>query len=519
MPSSKSKIIAELEDHKRRIAELQEAEYILRIQRDLTLHLSGIDRLDETLHLCLETAIRVSGMDCGGIYLTDESSGAWVLAAHLGLPADFVAKTSRYDPESPNIGTMKTGFPIYSSDHLDDAKFFVDGRKPENLRALATIPIPYRDRIIACLNVGSQTLNEVQAASRVSLETIAGQMGLSIVRARAEEALRRSEERYRGLTDSLDVGVYRSEPGGGGRFMESNKAHIKMLGCSSLEELRGLRVIDLYVSADKRREFLDTLETLGSVRHRELNLRRRDGTPFTASISAVAVRGADGRIIHIDGIIEDISERKKAEIVLYETLREKDVLLREIHHRVKNNMQVIISLLRLQSRTVTDPERQEIFTITQDRIRSMALVHEKLYHSKNLAGIDFKSYIQSLVFHLINSAGSVAVRIKVDLQLDDVELNINKAVPCGLILNELITNALKHAFPAGRPGTVGLRLASPQPGRVRLTVEDDGVGLPEAIDIKNPATLGLQIVSDLSRQIDAEIAVERSGGTRYTIAF
>jgi PAS domain S-box-containing protein len=293
-----------------------------------------------------------------------------------------------------------------------------------------------------------------------------------------------------------------------------------MLGYASFEELRGLRIVELYESSDDRGALLGTLEALGFVRHREIRLRRRNGDIFTASISAVALRDADGKLAAIDGIVEDVSERKKAEEALRAALREKEVLIREIHHRVKNNMQVIISLLRLQARTIPDPERREVFAVTQDRIRSMALVHEKLYHSLDLAGIDFKGYIQSLVVHLGNSVGpSLSACVRVDLQLDDIELNINKAVPCGLILNELITNAYKYAFPGARGGTIRITLEAPSPGAVRLTVADDGVGLPAAIDPLKPETLGLQIVSDLVRQIDAQIVIERSGGTSYTLSF
>jgi PAS domain S-box-containing protein len=644
--TTKAGLIAEVEGLKRKIAELQEAEYLLRIQRDMTLHLSGIEELHDILRLCLDTAIRVSGMDSGGIYVAEEGTGDWFLAVHSGLSPAFVAQASRYAADSANVRAMTSGLPLYSNYQSSDIESRTTGRKSDSIRAFAAIPIPHRNSVIACLNVSSHQLEDVPPAARMSLETIAGQMGQSIVRARYEEALRRSEKRFRALTDSLDVGIYRSVPGDGGRFVESNQALIKMLGCSSLEEMRDLRIVDIYESSADRQAFLDTLTALGFLRHREIRLRRRNGGLFTASVSAIALLDAGGRLTAIDGIIEDISDRKKAEealetrertyralfeqsndavllfspegrtldanrkamdmlglsrdallstlypeqiapaerddaalkmravldglvLPLYErmarradgsefpadvnlslvrdpegrplflqsivrdisgrkaaenvlrsALLEKEVLIREIHHRVKNNMQVIISLLRLQARTIADPERQEVFSITQDRIRSMALVHEKLYHSRDLAGIDFKGYIQSLVAHLGNSVGpSLAGRVRIELQLDDVELNINKAVPCGLILNEWITNAYKYAFPGDRTGFVRIRLEAPGRGGVRVTVADDGVGLPEAVDPLNPETLGLQIVCDLARQIDAEIVLERRGGTSYILSF
>jgi PAS domain S-box-containing protein len=643
---AKTDLLAELEDLKSRLAEMQEAEYLLRIQNDLTRQLTGIEPLEGILRLCLETAVRVSGMDSGGIYLTDENSGAWDLAAHTGLSSEFVSRARRYEADSPNVRSGLSGRPVYTNYQDSAMDDLTAERLPERIRGFGTVPIMHRGQVVACLNVASHTLDGVPEAGRSSLEAIAGQMGQIIVRARTEEALRRSENRFRTLADSLDVGIYRSTPGDGGRFTESNQAHCRMLGCASLEELRTLRVIDVYESSADRRAFLDSLETLGSIRHRAISLRRRNGESFTASVSAVALRDAEGRLTAIDGIVEDISEqrraaealetrertyralfeqsndavflfspagrtvdvnrkgmdmlglskeallstsfpeqispaerddaarkmrsvldgltvplyerlarradgsefpaevnlslvrdpegqplflqsivrdiseRKKSETALRAALREKEVLIREIHHRVKNNMQVIISLLRLQARTVADPERREIFTITQDRIRSMALVHEKLYHSRDLAGIDFKGYIESLVAHLGNSAGpSLAARVRLELDLDEVELTITKAVPCGLILNELVTNAFKYAFPDDRQGVIRIRLAAGPGSEFRLTVADDGAGLPAAVDPYNPETLGLQIVNDLARQIDAELIVERRDGTSFTLAF
>ncbi len=314
--TAQANLLAELEDLKRKIAELQETEYLLRIQRDLTHHLSGMERLDEILELCLETAIRVSGMDSGGIYLAEESSGDWVLAVHSGLSPDFIAQARHDRADSPNVWTMTSGVPLYTNYQTNDIAGTAESRKRESIRAFAALPILYRDRIIAGLLVGSHVLNDVPAASRLSLETIAGQMGMSIVRARFEEALRESEKRYRSLTQSLDVGVYRSSIGDGGRFVETNLAHARMLGYDTTPELGGLRVIDLYQSPGDRQAFLDALETFGFLRNRELRLRRKDGTLIDVSVSAIARRDADGRLAFIDGIVEDISERKAAEEAL-----------------------------------------------------------------------------------------------------------------------------------------------------------------------------------------------------------
>jgi two-component sensor histidine kinase len=219
------------------------------------------------------------------------------------------------------------------------------------------------------------------------------------------------------------------------------------------------------------------------------------------------------------GFVRDITERKRAEEAAQASLREKEILLREIHHRVKNNMQVISSLFNLQSEHIQDENARRMLKEGQLRIRSMALVHEKLYRSRDLSKIDFADYLQSLAEHLFQFFRVDADRIRLETDLEGVPLNINSAVPCGLLATELITNALKHAFPGERKGAVGIRLHRRESGLVELRVADDGVGFPEAVDFRNTESLGLQIVNLLIGQLEGTIELERKEGTAFTISF
>jgi len=223
----------------------------------------------------------------------------------------------------------------------------------------------------------------------------------------------------------------------------------------------------------------------------------------------------------------EITERKQVEAQLNESLKEKEVLLKEIHHRVKNNMQIISSLLSLQAGRIKNKKMQEMFKVSQDRIKSMALIHEKLYQSKDLARIDFSDYIRSLTNNLfsIYRVGMEAINIKLDL--DEFYLDINTAIPLGLIVNELISNSLKYAFHEERAwgeggksqGEIRISLRSDNEGRTKLVVCDNGVGLPKDLDFRKTKSLGLQLVNDLVEQIDGSIELQKRGGTAFKITF
>jgi two-component sensor histidine kinase len=214
----------------------------------------------------------------------------------------------------------------------------------------------------------------------------------------------------------------------------------------------------------------------------------------------------------------EIVERTRAEQELQASLEEKVVLLKEIHHRVKNNLQVISSLLNLQSQTIEDDDTLATLRDSQNRIRSMALIHERLYRSRDLSRIDLGEYVQSLSSFLIRSyrAYTRAVQLRVDA--DDVALSIDAAVPCGLIINELMSNALKHAFPDGREGEIRVAIKADN-GLVQLSVGDNGVGFPDDVDFRETESLGLQLVNTLVDQLDGTVALRVNGGTTFEIAF
>ena len=216
--------------------------------------------------------------------------------------------------------------------------------------------------------------------------------------------------------------------------------------------------------------------------------------------------------------IIDITKRKNTENLIKSSLNEKSILLQEIHHRVKNNMQIISSLLNLQTRYVNDETAIEVLKESQNRVKSMAMIHEKLYQSRDLSHINFGDYIQSLVTNLFYSYNIEKTHIKPILEVDNLDLNIDTAVPCGLIISELVSNSLKYAFPPGMTGEIFISLKFID-NKYELTIHDNGIGLSENIDFNNLETLGLLLVNNLTEQIDGEMTINRKHGTGFRIRF
>ncbi|HOD13594.1 MAG TPA: PAS domain S-box protein [Spirochaetota bacterium] len=342
-------------------------------------------------------------------------------------------------------------------------------------------------------------------------------------RRQAQEALAESEERYRSLfEDSRDAILILEPPSW--RFARINRTGLKMFGAGTVE-ITTLGPWDLLPelqpdgepSVAKIRKHIDMALKEGW-HFSEWQFRRLDGSEFPGTILLSRVEQGEPTILQ--ATIRDITERKRAEELVKTSLKEKEVLLREIHHRVKNNFQVIMSLLNLQSRNMTDPELLKQFDDSSNRIRAMALVHEKLYQSSDLSEIDFSSYLKTITEDLAGTYSLIRKRPQIVIDAEEAALGIDQAIPCGLIVNELITNALKYAFTDDTADNrLTIRLRKDETGIISIQVSDNGPGLPAGIDIDKTQTLGLQLVSLLTRQIRGTRRLDREGRTTWTIVF
>ena len=217
-------------------------------------------------------------------------------------------------------------------------------------------------------------------------------------------------------------------------------------------------------------------------------------------------------------IIQDINKRKKLEDELKKSLEEKDLMMKEIHHRVKNNFMIIQSLLQLQSRHIDEEDVLEIFKESQNRIKSMAFVHQRLYQHDNLKKINFGDYPETLASDIFKSYVSNPDQITLDIDTEDVELDIDTAIPLGLILNELISNSLKYAFPNSRKGRLMVK-SYLKDNKYSLIVSDNGIGFPKELNYKNSDSLGLKLIHSLSDQIGADVKLDTTNGTKFEITF
>ena len=286
----------------------------------------------------------------------------------------------------------------------------------------------------------------------------------------------------------------------------------------------------------KDRNFFDYLEGIVSVRRRRMlgivfaSVRKgasrqyevrltRDGVDFWLELYINPIFDTEGEVVEVSMVAHDITEKKRSSIGIEESLKEKEVLLKEIHHRVKNNLQVISSILNLQSSFVSDENTLGILQESRNRIRSMAIIHENLYRTEDFSSIRFDNYLRNLTANLIASY-SVDRKIELDTELQDVKLVLDQAIPCGLLTNELITNALKYAWEGKNGSEARIKMRLEQENEtIKLSIADNGVGLPDEFEKMQSDTLGLQLVTTLAEQLDAELTVNTAQGTEFQLSF
>jgi len=340
-------------------------------------------------------------------------------------------------------------------------------------------------------------------------------------RKRAEQELHESEARYRAFFNTSRDCVFITSVAG--RWLYMNDAAVELFGYSSREELSQVNIPNLYANPEERAKFISTITERGYTKEFPVDLRRKDGVVIHALITAVPEYDADGNVTGFQGTIRDITERRRAEESIRSSLAEKEVLLKEVHHRVKNNLMTIIGLIKMQETKANNEMFNHLLLELEGRVRSMALVHESFHKSEDLAHVDLQNYIETMSAHIRAQFGAER-DIRFSVQAVGVDVGLDIAVPCGLILNELITNAYKHAFPGDKThsgeGNCEIAITVKHEGGVlTLTVRDNGVGLPSGVDWENPETSGLRLIRMLSQQIKGYIELDRSAGTVIRLKF
>ena len=525
---------AELERLKSEEA-LNQKTKLIQLLQEIAVTANEAPTIEEAMHVCLEKICVHTGWPIGHVYETD-SQGVRLIPTKIwqiknperfGTFREITELTSLDRGDGLPGRVLESGKPCWVSD-VTEVSWFQRAKSAKNIGVKAGFGFPVLEgkNVVAVLEFYSEETTEPDKSLLEALSHLAVQIGRVTGRKRMEEELLRvSEEKTRLLLNSTGEGIYGLDLNGNCTFI--NPSCVKMLG------------------------YVDRNQLINKNMHKLIHHTRKDGTPYPEQDCKIYMAFRKGKGVRKDDevfwrpdgtsfpveyqsfpIFEgenitgsvvtfvDISDRLKAQEVINSSLQEKDVLLREIHHRVKNNMHVIISLLGLQSRNLKDEKDIKIFKQGQERIRSMALIHEKLYESKNMSKINAKNYIESLVKELLIANNIKKSTVEVLLNIEPISLNIDSAIPLGLVLNELLSNVFNHAFPDNKKGYVEIFFRTTKNNEIELIVGDDGVSLPENYEIKNSTSLGLKLINGLVvNQLKGKIEVNRNEGTEFKIRF
>ena len=384
------------------------------------------------------------------------------------------------------------------------------------------VPLKIKNKTVGVLSVQSyKNENEFNNKDVEVLEFISGLLALTVQRKQDENIIHNQSAKLRSIIENSThlFWTYNNEKGvtsSNNNFIEYIKnAYNKKVKIEedSKEKLK--------FSDDEQHLFWDDKYKKAFEGESQYFISSKDDNKGNKVIKEVflnPIYDEKGNILEISGIAHDITEKTLSEHQLKESLKEKEVLLKEVHHRVKNNLQVISSILNLQSSYVKDENTLNILRESQNRIKSMSFIHESLYKTDDFSKINFSEYISSLSKNLVHSYGIYSDLIELENNLEEVYLNLDLSIPCGLIINELVSNALKYAFSGDRKGIIKIDLFEKN-GLINLIVQDNGLGLPKTINYKETESLGLQLVMTLAEQIDAEVLLDNTSGAKYTIIF
>lgn len=504
---------------------------------DLRARLTNETDLQAALNEILAAAIEFSGTDRGTVQLVSEDGERLDFVAEIGHAADspfieyFSNAGSKPACEAARGSLRRVIIEDVETSPLLAGTVDREVALEDGVRAAQLTPMI--DRKGDLLGVLSTQFREPHRPGEDELRLIdllAWTAAEFVERRRGETALRASEERFRLLVDNVrEYALFQTDREG--NITSWNPGAERLFGHTKAEMI-GASADRLLTPEDQRagvfaQEIARALA--GDLQQDARWMVRKNGSQFWAQWITEPVCDETGQLRGVAKVLRDETERQETEQALRVSLAEKEALLKEIHHRVKNNLQVIVSLLSLQADQITDRATLEMFHDTQSRVRSIARIHETLYSSKDLAEIEFGQYTRMLVRDLFAFYNISTDRIQCDIQTEDMALSITQAIPLGLILNELVVNCLKHAFPNGRRGTIRvcLRYANEEikPGEMldqvpgQLCVEDDGAGLPGDFDLEHSESMGMYLVRILTRQCQGTLTWESRQGTRICVRF
>jgi len=471
---------------------------------------------------------KYTDVECAVLYLYDEKQNAFVSGdVHSGYTNDNPILLNAKTLSSAVLRKCFQKKSIITVNNCDSSEFVTDDCSGvTDIKSALALPVIINQKVVGILYVYFvKQLHEFTQEEIVFFQLVTEIIAVKIEnihllseRGKTREVLKESEESYYQIYEDIPVGLFRSMPNG--TLLRLNPAMVHILGYPDRETLLQTNEVHIYENPLERIGWQTMVEKYGLERESELCLRKYDGTDVWVQHSSRVTRDLDGKVLYYDSAIVDISERKRAEVQIREAVKEKEVLLKEIHHRVKNNLQIVSSLLNLQSTYLRDEYDRELFKQSQNRVKAMALLHEKLYRSAEITRIDFDEYLNSLMPSLFQSYKTSLTYIECIIEENKILLDIDTAIPCGLIVSELVANSLKHAFPDGQVGKISVALSHLDQQTLRLSVCDDGVGMDQNVSSeKIGAPIGWELVRTLTEQLGGSIEINKQVGTQIHIIF
>lgn len=452
------------------------------------------------------------------VYLPESQTLA--VRATSGLYRPYVDAGYQLPADKGLVGYVATSRQHLLVNHVrQDARYFSPPGQPSDpIGSELCVPIKQGDRLFGVLDVQNVRENAYDRDDLGVMETLAGILGVALESASLYDKLRVSEKRYRRLFNEMREGfalheIIRDENGAFQdlRYLEVNPAFERLVGLNA-EKVRGHTLSEIFPSLEP--VFWENYRIAAG----------GSSVSFESKVATLArfysISAFQPDHEHLATIFSDVTAHRNHENSLQAALKEKEVLLKEVHHRVKNNLQVIISLLSLRSENIQDPQAIKVFADCQNSVRAIALIHERIYQSASLAFIDAGEYLNSLVNHLVNMYSRQAGSISVSTEIDPVQIDLDDAIPCGLIVTELLTNAIKHAFPANaqlsEPPAISVKVKK-NGDELLINISDNGIGVPEGFRFEKADSLGLQLVGILAQKLRAELLFANHAGAQFSI--